>query len=111
MYLMDMETSEQLEVPVTTVDDEQLKWIASMDGMEVTLRKFQGEPLTVKLPERVSLKVTEAPKSTKSGKSGDTFKMARLESGRRVKVPHFIEPGDCVVINTVDGSYHSRDKS
>ena len=81
------------------------------DGMEVTVSRFDGVPLATQLPSRVTLEVVEAPKSTKQGKSGDNFKQVVLENGCRLKVPHFIESGERVVISTADGTYVAREVS
>ena len=105
IYLMESETFEQVEVPLAVVGD-QAEWL--QDGMVLTLQAYEGVPLSAKLPDRIALEVIEAPKSTRSGKSGDTHKTVRLENGSRIRAPHFVEVGERVLVNTTDGTYAGK---
>ena len=105
LHLMDMETFDEVELPASLLGD-QLPWL--VDGMEVKVRKLKGAPLTAALPDRVEFEVVEAGASGKKGKSGDTHKTVTLSNGAALRVPHFIDVGDTVVVQTQDGTYHSK---
>ncbi len=103
---MDADTFDQFPIEIVTLGEGKnfLK-----DGIEYTLVKFEGKPITVELPKKVELEVTE----TTGGVRGDTaqggvLKDAKLETGYEVKVPLFIKQGDTVRINTDTGEYVER---
>ncbi|WP_312900427.1 elongation factor P [Chryseobacterium taichungense] len=74
-------------------------------GEEVTiiLKEADETPLSAELPQSVYLEVVEADPGVK----GNT---AIVETGARVMVPLFIEPGDKIKVSTEDGSYLERVK-
>lgn len=101
LYLMDAETGEQSEVPTSLLGDGQAAWL--QDGMELSVRSYQGQPLSVRLPEHVTVEVAEAAASNKQGKSGDAHKTVTLANGARLRVPHFVQAGQRIVVSTLDG--------
>jgi len=64
--------------------------------------------ISVKLPIKVELKVTEAPPAIKGDTRTGGNKQVVLESGATINVPLFIEAGDSVRINTETGEYVER---
>ncbi|MDQ2713308.1 MAG: elongation factor P [Chloroflexota bacterium] len=79
-----------------------------IDNLELDLILFNGEPISVELPEKIVLKVTY----TEPGFRGDTAtggtKPATTESGLVVQVPLFITTGDVIRVNTTMGTYVER---
>lgn len=103
-YFMDPETYEQHEIPVKSlVGHEFLK-----EGENATVLFFNEEPLSLSLPPKVTLKITETPPGVKGNSASNVYKDATLENGMKVRVPLFIEIGDSVVVDTRDGSYTKR---
>jgi elongation factor P len=106
-YFMDPNTFEQLGASASAVADSK-QWLKEQDMCEVTL--WNGEPLSVAVPNFVELKITE----TDPGVRGDTAqggnKPATMETGAVVKVPLFIEEGEVIKIDTRSGEYVSRVK-
>ena len=81
-------------------------------GEEVTiiLKEADETPLSAEIPPTVVLEVTEADPGVKGNTATNALKNAIVETGARVLVPLFIEPGEKIKINTEDGSYIERVK-
>jgi elongation factor P len=79
-----------------------------IDNLELDIMLFDGEPISVDLPEKVVLTITY----TEPGFKGDTAtggtKPATTETGLVVQVPLFLTTGDRIRINTTTGAYVER---
>lgn len=104
---MDKESYEQLEVKKDIIGD-QAKWL--QDGMEVTIESFEGEPLSVELPDNVVVTVEEAEPVVKGQTASSSYKPAIVTGGVKVMVPPFIDVGTRIVVKTEDGTYSERAK-
>jgi elongation factor P len=80
------------------------------DGMSVTLMSHEGEPISVSLPEQVSVTVVEADAVVKGQTASSSFKPAIVDNGLRVMVPPHIEAGTRIVVKTEDSTYVERAK-
>ena len=69
---------------------------------------FEGKIISVALPIKVQLKVTEAPPGIKGDRSRGGMKTVVLETGAVINVPLFIVTGDIVEINTETREYTKR---
>ena len=78
--------------------------------MQVKLSLFQGVPVAIELPQRVTLEITETEPTMKGQTASGSFKPAILSNGARTMVPGHIVVGTKVVIMTEDGSYVERSK-
>lgn len=78
------------------------------EGEVVTLRYFNEKPISIELPVKVTLKVTNTPPGLKGDTATGGNKPATLETGLTVQVPLFIKEGDLVKINTETGEYAER---
>jgi len=107
LTFMDNETYEQLSLGSELVG-EPLPFL--QEGMTVTIESYEGEPISVYLPETAVLEVTEADPVVKGQTAASSYKPAMLENGVRVMVPPFIETGTRVVVNTADATYVERAK-
>ncbi|MEP7162861.1 MAG: elongation factor P [Candidatus Moraniibacteriota bacterium] len=79
-----------------------------IEGTEVTLLNWDEKPLSVELPIKMTLTVTDAPPGIKGDTASGGDKMVTLETGLQVTTPLFIKTGDKLVINTEKGTYVSR---
>ncbi len=104
-HFMDMETYDQVSVPVEKVGDfaHYLK-----ENMEVEALYLEEEFLTLDLPASVELKVTSTVPGVKGDSVSNTTKPATLETGIEVLVPLFIKEGDTIKVDTRSGEYVSR---
>lgn len=104
---MNNETYEQETVTADTLGD-QAKYVA--DGSVVTLLYFQGRVIGLEMPNAVYLAVTQTEPGVKGDTATTALKPAVLETGVQVMVPLFINEGDRVKVNTLNGNYLERQK-
>ena len=102
---MDNETFEQLIVPGEKIGETAQFMI---ENQEVTILIWKDEVLSVDLPPKVDLKVTETMQAERGNTATNVTKDATLETGYVAQVPLFINRGDVVRIDTRDGAYESR---
>lgn len=81
------------------------------EGMVVELSFYEGEVLSVKVPEKITMMVVEAEMVVRGQTASASYKPARLENGVTIMVPPHIEAGTRVVVNTQDVTYVERAKS
>lgn len=106
--LMDAETYEQFELN-TEMFGASAPYL--QDGMEINVDLIEGNPVSARLPQHVTMEVTEADAVVKGQTASSSFKPAILENGERVMVPPHIEAGTRIVVNTEDGTYVERAKA
>jgi elongation factor P len=105
LVFMNNETYEQIELAEDFVGD---RAAFLQDGMTVTLQMHQERPINIRLPEQVTLTLTEADPVVRNQTAASSYKPARLENGLRILVPPFVEAGERVVVNTDDITYVRR---
>ncbi|MDR2867070.1 MAG: elongation factor P [Acholeplasmatales bacterium] len=108
VVFMNMETYEQVEIPLSTIEYE-MQFI--YEGLGVNINIFNGnEILGVTLPDKVTLEVTDTIEGVKGDNTKtNSLKDAMTNTGLLVKVPMFIENGDKIIVSTIDGTYFARD--
>ncbi|MCJ2053114.1 elongation factor P [Methylobacterium sp. J-070] len=106
-HFMNPENYEQIAVPADVVGDA-APYL--QEGMAVMLSVHNGVPLTVELPQRVTLEVTETEPVLKGQTASSSYKPATLSNGVRTTVPPHIAAGTRVVVMTADGAYVERAK-
>jgi elongation factor P len=106
-HFMNMENYEQLTAHEDVVGDG-AKFL--QPEMSVKLQVFEGTPVSIELPQRVTLEVVETEPAMKGQTASGSFKPAVLSNGVRTAVPTHIVPGSRIVISTEDGSYVERAK-
>jgi elongation factor P len=79
-----------------------------IEGTKVQVLRFNGKPVSIELPIKVELKVTESPPSVTGNSSGSITKPVTLETGLVVNAPMFIKEGEIVRVDTRDGQYVER---
>ncbi|MDE2312182.1 MAG: elongation factor P [Patescibacteria group bacterium] len=104
-HFMNNETFETVDI-AKEVTQEQENYLK--EGMEVSILKFNGQPVSIELPIKVELKVVEAPPSTVGNSGGNVTKPVKLETGLVVDAPMFIKEGDVLRVDTRTGEYVER---
>lgn len=104
-HFMNPETFETIDIQ-KEVTEEQEKYLK--EGMPVSILRFNDKPVSIELPIKVELKVTEAPPDTKGNSGGNVTKPVTLETGLVVNAPMFIKEGEIIRISTVTGEYVER---
>jgi elongation factor P len=106
-HFMNMENYEQVTAHEDVVGDA-AKYL--QPEMNVKLQVHEGRPVSIELPQRVTLEVVETEPAMKGQTASGSFKPAVLSNGVRTAVPTHIVTGTRIVISTEDGSYVERAK-
>jgi elongation factor P len=107
LVLMDPETFEQTLVPQDILGD-RLPFL--QENMTVNVKLIEGDPVSMDLPETVTLEIAEADPVVKGQTASSSYKPALLTNGVKVMVPPFITAGEKIVVKTADGTYYERAK-
>ncbi len=106
-HFMENETYEQFSLNLESLG-EKTKFLK--EGTDVVVLYFQGDPVSVELPVKMELLVTQAPPGVKGNSASNTTKQVELETGLTISAPMFIEKGDVIRVNTETGEYVERVK-
>ena len=106
-HFMEPETYEQVVAPTDVIGDQS---VYLQEGMRVFLQVFNGVPIAMELPQKITVEVTETEPVVKGQTASSSYKPAQVDSGLRVMVPPHIGVGTRIVINTADNSYVERAK-
>jgi elongation factor P len=80
-----------------------------VEGAQLQLHKFNGNPIGVQLPIFVELDVTETEPGIKGdSSSGSVTKVAKLETGLELRVPLFIKQGEKIKVATETRDFAGR---
>jgi elongation factor P len=104
---MNPESFEQISVSADVVGD-YAPYL--QEGMVVKLSLFDGNPVSIELPQKMVLEVMETEPTMKGQTASSSYKPAMLSNGVRSLVPAHIVPGTRIVVMTADGSYVERAK-
>lgn len=105
LSFMNTQNYEQFDVPVETLGSK-VKFLK--EGTDCDVLYFEGNPVSVSLPIKVSLKVVSAPPATRGNSQGNITKQVTLETGAEIGAPMFIESGEEIIINTDTEEYVER---
>ncbi len=104
-HFLDTETGKEIALSKGKVGDQKFYM---KEGDTVSIAESGGEPITLKLPVSVELKVVETPPGVRGDTASGGSKPAELETGLTIKVPLFIKEGDMVKVDTRTGEYLTR---
>ena len=102
LVMMDMESYEQMNVPVAAIGDG-IKYLK--ENMEVSVLLNEGKIIGVDIPNHVELVVVDTPPAEKGNTAQGGTKPATLEGGAVVNVPFHIQNGDLLKIDTRTNEY------
>ncbi len=107
-HFMSNETFEPIDFnkEITAEQEQFLK-----EGIEVSVLRFNGQPVSIELPIKVAYKVTESPPGIKGDSGGTVTKKITLETGLVVDAPLFIKEGETIIVDTRTGEYIERSNS
>lgn len=105
VVFMDPRTFEQASIARNILKD-QIVYLR--EGDIVNVLYWGDEPLSVELPLKIELKVTDTDPGIKGNSASNMYKSAVLENGLVVRVPLFIKNGDRVRVDTRSGQYVER---
>lgn len=102
---MDKENYDQYEIPGADLEGV-IPYL--LENTPVTVTFLEGKPVSVDLPSSIVLQVVEADAAVRGNTATDVKKQAKCETGLTVNVPHFIEKGEKIKIDTRTGEFISR---
>lgn len=102
---MDMESYEQFSLSAESLGSA-VDYL--IEGTEIIVLNFNGNPINIELPIKMKLKVIEAPPGIKGNTVSTGGKMVTLETGLKISTPLFVNVGDEIIVNTEKGEYVSR---
>jgi elongation factor P len=80
------------------------------EGMKVQLSMHEGNAISIEIPPKATLEITETEPAMKGQTASGSFKPAILSNGVRTMVPTHITVGTRVIVQTADGAYVERAK-
>ena len=101
-FFMDPKTFEQIEIKKETVGD---KGKLLTENLQVSVSFYNGNPLSVELPNQVQCKIRTTDAALKGQTVSSSYKPATLDNGLNIQVPPFIESGDEIVVDTRNLEY------
>ena len=104
-HFMDLKTYEEQAISEEDLGDSAHYML---ENSEVKGEFWQGKLIGMELPTTVSLKVVESEPGLRGDTSKSAMKPAVLETGFRINVPLFIEPGETIKVDTRTGEYVGR---
>ncbi len=104
-YFFDDSTSEYYEINSNLLKDK-IKWIQA--GCTYSITFWNNNPIEIKLPKFIELKVISSENIKKDHGTHKNFKYVMLENNINMKVPIFIKLNDVIKIDTLSGTYISR---
>ena len=96
-HFMEPESYEQVVAPADMVGDQKAYL---QEGMRLFLQVFNGVPIAMTLPQRITVEITETEPVVKGQTASSSYKPATVDNGLRVMVPPHIGVGTRIVINT-----------
>jgi elongation factor P len=102
---MNTENYDQLEIDGDTLADS-AQWM--QPGMKIQAEYYNGRPIGIRLPNSLTLEITETAPVMKSATKTASTKPAKLENGVTINVPEFVRTGEKVRVNPETGEYLDR---
>ncbi|MBK67012.1 MAG: elongation factor P [Rickettsiales bacterium] len=106
-YFMNQTSYEQIMLTSEQIGDGA---VYLQDEMIVGINMYEGQALSVDLPDTVTLEIVEAEPVVKGQTASSSYKPAILENGVKVMVPPHISSGTRVVVRTEDSTYVEKAK-
>lgn len=107
LVVMDMESFEQFNFNKSLLGDA-MPFL--QDEMNIQVEFCNDKPISIKLPETVTLEVEQADAVVKGQTASSSYKPAVMANGVRVMVPPFVASGDRIIVRTQDATYVERAK-
>ena len=103
---MDVEDYSQFTLSASAIGEQLDYLIEDMEGINALL--VDGNILAIEMPAKVVLTITECDPVMKGASVTARTKTAVCQTGLRLQVPEYLEKGETIVVETVDGTFVSR---
>jgi elongation factor P len=104
---MNTETFDQVALSGEEMGDA-AEWLAP--GIKIQAEFYEGAPIGIDLPPSLELLVTQTEPSMKGATVSNVNKPATLENGVTIQVPPFVNEGDRIRVDPIEGRYIERAK-
>ena len=105
LVFMDLETYDQIELPVELLGERRP---FLQDGMTVQVEYYNLDALSARVPQKVTCKVVETEPVVKGQTAANSFKPAVLDNGIKVMVPPFVGQDEMIIVDTISMEYTER---
>ena len=102
---LDVKTLEQTLVPSPVVGDK-INYLK--EGIEVSAAFYGDTVFSIELPQFLEIMVSTTEGDQELSPLSNATKIGVLETGAKVEVPPFIEPGDIIKVDTKTNEYIQR---
>jgi len=106
-HFMNTETFDQVALSGDELGDA-AQWLAP--GLKIQAEFYEGEAIGIDLPPSLELAVTRTEPTMKGATVSNVNKPATLENGVTITVPPFINQGDRIRVDPIEGRYIERAK-
>ena len=106
-HFMNTETFDQIALSREELGDASA-WLVS--GLKIQAEFYEGVPIGIDLPPSLELTVAQTEPLLKGATVSNVNKPATLENGVTIQVPPFINEGDRIRVDPVEGRYLERAK-
>ncbi|NLV85967.1 MAG: elongation factor P [Clostridiales bacterium] len=106
-YFMDQESYELVPIDKSILTDS-FRFVK--ENMVCTVSSYKGNVFSVEAPNFVELEITDTDPGFAGNTATNASKPATVETGAEIKVPLFLDIGDCIKIDTRTGEYLERAK-
>lgn len=105
LVFMDAESYEQIHISKDLIG-ERVAFL--QDGMAVTVESHEGRAIGVKMPEHVTLEITDTEPTVKGQTASSSYKPSTVDNGLRIMVPPHMSVGQKIIVNTETLEYVKR---
>src|SRR6266849_3750469 len=108
--LRNIRTGSSFEQVALSADElgDAAQWLAP--GLKIQAEFYEGMAIGIDLPAALELSVTQVEPSLKGATVSNVNKPATLENGVIIQVPPFINEGDRIRVDPIEGRYIERAK-
>src|SRR3984893_8443819 len=106
-HFMNTETCDQVALSADELGDA-AEWLAP--GIKIQAEFYDGSAIGIDLPPSLELTVTQTEPTMKGATVSNVNKPATLENGVTIQVPPFVNEGDRIRVDPIEGRYLERAK-
>ncbi len=104
-HFMNRETYEDIVISAKNIGDSKFFLV---EGANVKVMEWNGNPVNIELPPSVALRVDQTPPGEKGNSVNNNLKPATLETGLEIKIPLFIDQDEIILVDTRTNTYLSK---
>ena len=97
LHFMDLKTFEQINIAKEIIGD---KRQMLKENLEVIIKFHNEKPLSIELPSQIDFEIISTDAAIKGQTVSSSYKPAILSNNIKVQVPHFVNTGDKITIDT-----------